>query len=159
LPPRRLTLPTSLIERETCQRQPLIRGDSMKKIGILHSQLSAVIAALGHTDMLVISDAGLAVPPGVPCIDLAVTAGLPRFLEVVQAVAGEVHAERLLIARELEERNTTLPAELKTAFPNAEIGAVSHESFKDLVAKARAVVRTGETTPYANVIIYRGVTF
>jgi len=36
---------------------------------------------------------------------------------------------------------------------------VSHEELKRLSQKAAAVVRTGEFTPYANVILYSGVVF
>ncbi len=131
----------------------------MKKRGILHHQLAQTIAAMGHTDMLVISDAGLPVPPGVLCIDLAVQAGLPRFLDVVTAVAGELQVERLILAQELVDRDTPLPAQVQALFPNAGTTLVSHAEFKDLCRQARAVVRTGECTPYANVILCSGVTF
>ena len=131
----------------------------MKKIGVLNNQLSQVMAAMGHTDTLVISDAGLPVPAGVMCIDLAVTAGIPAFLDVVQAVATELEAERLIIATELQSRSGPLPDKLQACFPRAKLETVPHEQFKVLTKKARAVVRTGECTPYANVIICSGVTF
>jgi D-ribose pyranase len=131
----------------------------MKKSGVLHSQLSQVIAAMGHTDMLVVGDAGLPIPPGVLRIDLAIAPGLPRFLDVVRAISTELEAERLVIATELQGRNTTLPADIQALFPRARLEAVPHEQFKVLTAAARAVVRTGEFTPYANVIVCSGVTF
>ncbi len=160
-PLSRMLLPTTLIERESCS-SPLenpIERQPMKKTGILHSQLSQVVAALGHTDMLVISDAGLPVPPGVPCIDLAIAPGLPPFLDVVRAVAAEVEADKLIVAAELLARDEVIPAELQVYFPKAKMESIPHEQFKALTAKARAVVRTGEYTPYANVIIQSGVTF
>ena len=58
----------------------------MKRTGILHAELSGLVAAMGHGDTLVIGDAGLPVPPGVRCIDLAVSPGVPRFQQVVDAV-------------------------------------------------------------------------
>jgi D-ribose pyranase len=131
----------------------------MKKSGVLNHQLSQVIAAMGHTDMLVIGDAGLPVPPGVLCIDLAVTAGLPPFLDVVRAVAAELEVERLIIAAELQARDEPLSQELQSYFPKAKLQAVPHEQFKLLTQKARAVVRTGEYTPYSNVILCSGVVF
>jgi D-ribose pyranase len=131
----------------------------MKKSGVLNNQLSQVIAAMGHTDMLVISDVGLPVPPGVLCIDLAVTAGIPAFLDVVRTVATELEVERLIIATELQGRNGSLPAEVQACFPQAELESMPHEQFKALSENARAVVRTGECTPYANVILCSGVTF
>jgi len=160
-PLSRLLLPTTLIERESCSSPPAyaVERPPMKKTGVLHSQLSQIIASLGHTDLLVISDAGLPVPPGVLCIDLAVSPGLPPFLDVVRAVAGDVEAEKLIVAAELLSRDEVIPAELQVCFPNAHMESVPHEQFKALTAKARAVVRTGEYTPYANVIIQSGVTF
>ncbi len=131
----------------------------MKKTTLLNSHVSQVIAAMGHTDMLVISDAGFPIPPGVPRIDLAVTAGLPPFLQVVQAVASELEAEGLIIATELEAGDTELPAKIQACFPRARLESMSHDQFKSLSARARAVVRTGECTPYANVIIVGGVTY
>jgi len=131
----------------------------MKKTTLLNSHLSQVIASMGHTDMLVISDAGFPVPPGVLRIDLAVTAGLPSFLEVVRAVAAELEVERLTIATELQARATSLPADLQACFPHASMDSISHAEFKALSAHARAVVRTGDCTPYANVILIGGVTY
>ena len=94
----------------------------MKKTTLLNSHLSQVIASMGHTDMLVISDAGFPVPPGVQRIDLAVTAGLPSLLDVVRAVAAELEVERVTIATELQARATSLPADLQACFPHAEPG-------------------------------------
>jgi len=131
----------------------------MKKSGVLNNQLSQVIAAMGHTDMLVIGDAGLPVPLGVTCIDLAITAGIPAFLDVVRAVAVELEVERMIIATELQGRNEALPQKLQGYFPQAELQAVPHEQFKALTQNARAIVRTGEFTPYANVILCSGVVF
>ncbi len=131
----------------------------MKKTGVLNRPLSEVIAAMGHTDRLVIADAGLPVPPGVPCIDLAVVCGLPPLLEVARAVAAELQVEALTLATELEARDSALPAALERLFPGARLGYVPHDELKRLAAGARAVVRTGECTPYANVILGSGVTF
>jgi D-ribose pyranase len=131
----------------------------MKKTGILNAELSRVVAAMGHTDLLVIGDAGLPVPPGVPCIDLAVTFGLPGFVPVVEAVATELAVERLILARELEHNDRVLAGRIRACFPSASAEAIPHQEFKAMTALARAVVRTGETTPYANVILASGVAF
>jgi D-ribose pyranase len=131
----------------------------MKKLGILQSELSRAIASMGHGDLLVIADAGLPVPPGVPCIDLAVRCGLPGMLEVTRAVAEELHVEALTIADELIARDEILPEALRELFPGARRIHVSHDELKRLSAGARAIVRTGECTPYNNVILASGVTF
>ncbi len=131
----------------------------MKKHGILHPELARVIASMGHTDRLVIADVGLPIPAGVTRIDLAVVEGLPEFLPVLDAVAGELEVERLIVATELGEVNPALATEIRGRFPGAEADTVDHEAFKAMTAGARAIVRTGETSPYANVILSSGVTF
>jgi len=132
----------------------------MKRRGLLHAELNRVIAAMGHTDTLVIGDVGLPVPPGVPCIDLAVLPGTPSFTAVFDAVYAELAVESATVAREIHGRNealVTLSARLRGEGVGVE--EVSHDDFKHLCARAVAVVRTGETSPYANVILHAGVTF
>ena len=131
----------------------------MKKSGVLNHQLSGVIAAMGHTDLLVVADAGLPVPPGVSCVDLAVICGLPPMLDVVRAIAGELAIEELTVADELLPRDAALPAAVHGLFPDARFRTIPHEELKRQSARARAVVRTGECTPYANVVLASGVTF
>ena len=126
----------------------------MKKTGVLNAERSHALATLGHGDMLVLGDAGLPVPPGVACIDLAVTVGVPRLWPVLDAVLSEMEVERSVIAEEAS-------GEVAGGFAER-LGAsetMSHEAFKALTGDARAVVRTGETTPYANVILVSGVVF
>jgi D-ribose pyranase len=131
----------------------------MKKTGVLNHRLSAVIATMGHTGSLVVADAGLPIPPNVERIDLAVIPGLPPMLDVARAIATELQVERLFIATELRDRNPTLLAAISAIFPGMPIDHVPHDEFKRRTASARAVVRTGECTPYANVILVSGVTF
>lgn len=131
----------------------------MKKSGVLNHRLAAVIATMGHGDQLVIADAGLPVPNGVERIDLAVMAGLPAMLDVTGAIASELQVERVTYAAELEPVNPGLVAALSRLFPDARFDQVPHAEFKRITERARAVVRTGECSPYANVILTSGVTF
>ena len=73
----------------------------MKKTPLLHAELSGLIARLGHGDLLVIGDAGLPIPDGPQRIDLAVTANLPRFIDVVGAVLNEMQVESAVIDKEM----------------------------------------------------------
>jgi D-ribose pyranase len=88
-----------------------------------------------------------------------VTATLPPLLDVVRAIASELQVERIIVASELMARNPTFADAVTAVFPAATIDRVPHEDFKALTIRARAVVRTGECTPYANVILCSGVTF
>lgn len=127
----------------------------MKKTTLLHAELSGLIAALGHGDLVVIGDAGLPVPPGVRVIDLALTRGIPGVFDVLDTVLAEMTVERASLAHE------TAP-ELAAQFEARQIGPVtrlSHAAFKDATRDARAIIRTGEFTPYANIALYAGVAF
>ena len=131
----------------------------MKRTGLLNHRLSEVIARLGHTQRIVVADAGLPIPPGVERIDLAVVPGLPRMLDVLRAIATELEVEQIVMASELLERDKALAEEAGSVFPGAQLSAVPHDEFKRLSEGALAVVRTGECTPYANVMLVSGVTF
>jgi len=132
----------------------------VKKIGILHAQLSRVIASMGHGDMLVIGDAGLPVPPGVETVDLALKQGVPGFLETLEAVLGELQVEEAIIAAEQAERSPKMHGDIKAMWPaDIPLSSIPHAQFKELTAKAKAVVRTGEFTPYSNIILVFGVVF
>src|SRR4051812_3494767 len=125
----------------------------MKRTPLLHAELSAVIARLGHGDLLVIGDAGLPIPDGPRRIDLAVSADVPRFHEVLAAVLAEMQVEGAVIASELPAASPAVHAELLRQLGATPVCAMSHEDFKAQTRGARAVVRTGEFSPYANVIL------
>lgn len=132
----------------------------MQKVGILNSSIAKVLADLGHTDTIVIGDCGLPVPAGVPKIDLALKLGTPSFMEVVSEVAKYMEIEKVEIAAEIQEKNTGVYEALKELFPQQEwIIDENHEAFKAATAKAKVVIRTGEITPYANIILHSNVIF
>ena len=131
----------------------------MKKTSLLHSDLSYIIATLGHLDSLVIADAGLPIPAGTERIDLALTKGVPGAIQTLKVVLEEMQVERIILAEEGKDHNPTFLAEVKELLPNVPVEFVSHADFKARTEDARAVVRTGEFSPYANVILVSGVVF
>lgn len=139
----------------------------MKKSALLNSEISYVVANMRHTDSLVIGDAGLPAPENVPQIDLAVTKGVPDFLTVLKTVLTELRVEKVVFAEEIKNASPRLHEEALNCIQrleaeedvSIEIGYVPHESFKAKTAESRAVIRTGEFTPYANIILFSGVVF
>ena len=135
----------------------------MKKAFLLNSAITETIAKMGHTDSLVIGDAGLPIPDGVKRIDLAVSEGIPGFMEVLRAVLSEQKVEKIILAEEIKSASQQMHEDIveacKSAEAQLEIEYVSHEVFKVKTEKSKAVVRTGEFTPYANVILVSGVVF
>lgn len=132
----------------------------MQKGGMLNSAIAKVLADLGHTDTIVIGDCGLPVPAGVQKIDLALKPGTPSFLEVVEEVAKNMVIEKVEIASEMQEKNPVVYDAMKELFPSEEwIMDVDHEAFKQATKNAKCVIRTGEITPFANVILHSNVFF
>ncbi|MDN6900121.1 D-ribose pyranase [Oenococcus sicerae] len=132
----------------------------MKKGILLNSQISAVIADMGHFDTLGIGDAGMPVPNTTKKIDLAVTKNLPRFNDVVETVLQELQVQRAFIASEMKTANPEgLKKLLATLGSQVTIIYIPHEQMKADLHQARAFVRTGEEHPYANVILESGVVF
>ena len=131
----------------------------MKKHGVMNYPISSVIASMGHMDQLTICDAGLPIPKGVERIDLALVPGIPTFMEVLKAVANDLQVEKIILAEEIQTKNPLIEQEVLKVFPNIEVEYLPHTIMKTLTGSSRAVIRTGECTPYANVILVSGVTF
>jgi D-ribose pyranase len=131
----------------------------MKKTGLLNQPISSVIAGMGHKDTLVIADAGLPIPPETQRIDLALIEGLPPFLDTLRAILTEMEVERAIVAEEMLEVSPELYEGMQDVLGDTSIERVTHEDLKARTHSARAVVRTGEFTPYANVILVAGVVF
>jgi D-ribose pyranase len=131
----------------------------MKKTPLLHGELSHLVATLGHGDSVVIADAGLPVPPGTRCIDLAVTRGVPSFEQVLDAVLSEMLVQRADYAAEMSTHSPQLETVLHERLGDAALHSIAHDALKQRSSVARAIVRTGEFTSYANVILYAGVAF
>jgi D-ribose pyranase len=132
----------------------------MKKGGHLNRDVSRVLARMGHTDSLVIADCGLPVPEGVECIDLSLALGDPSFIHVLDTVLADFKIERAVFATEAKEHNAAVVARASClSKKQIQVDFVTHETLKELSQRARAVIRTGEATPYANVLLISGVIF
>ena len=131
----------------------------MKKSTLINCELSYEISKMGHTDCIVVCDSGLAIPSGVKRIDLALKKGLPTFLDTLDTILEELEVEEVIIAEEIIEASNDLYKEIEKRFSNITITTVSHEDFKMLTKESKAIVRTGEFTPYANIILKSGVVF
>lgn len=129
----------------------------MKKEGILNRDLAGIFAKLGHTDQIVIADCGLPIPDEVTCVDLSLKKGEPSFRKVLHTVLADLEVEKMVVANEIREHNPDLEKELIAL--GKDMTYIDHESFKTQVQKAKVVIRTGEVTPYANVILQSGVIF
>ncbi|HUA26068.1 MAG TPA: D-ribose pyranase [Steroidobacteraceae bacterium] len=132
----------------------------MKKHGHLNRDVSRILACMGHTDSIVIADCGLPIAGGTECIDLSLTLGEPALVRVLDSVLADFRAERAIFASEARERNAAIMNRASVlAGEGVHVEFVMHDRLKELSRQARAVIRTGEATPFANVILYSGVIF
>lgn len=137
----------------------------MKRHGILNSEISRVLSYMGHTDRIAVADCGLPIPEETERIDLALKFGTPSFMETLKAVSEDMKIEKIILAEEIKEFNSGMEKEILLLFDNLETGFkpeivyVPREELKRLTKDCAAVIRTGETTPYANIILQSGCIF
>jgi len=131
----------------------------MKKTPVINSDISRVISQMGHFDKLSIGDAGMPVPMTTEKIDLAVTNGLPSFMDVLANVVEELEVQSIILAEEIKVQNPKVLEEIKELMPETPIDFVQHEEMKQDLNNCHAFIRTGEMTTYANIILVSGVVF
>lgn len=133
----------------------------MKKAGILNSDISRVLSYMGHTDLIAVGDCGLPIPDEVERIDLSLKFGVPTFMETLEVVVNDMKVEKIVLAEEIKTQNPKVLSEIEALFAGQEIEVqfMSHTELKALTHDCKAVIRTGETTPYANIVLQAGCIF
>jgi len=134
----------------------------MKRLGMLNSDIACVLANLGHTDKIAIGDCGLPIPDDVIKIDLALKLGSPKFIEVLEEVLRDMKVEKIVLAKEIKKNNPKVLEEIGLLTNKNDIDKIeyiTHEEFKERLYGVKAVIRTGEATPYANIILQSDVIF
>lgn len=130
----------------------------MKKSGILNSEIAKVVDDLGHTDKVCIGDCGLPVPSGVKKIDIALRFGEPSFQSVLDNYLDNVVIEKVYLAQEIKENNSEQEKQILAKLgAEIEVVYISHEELKQMNTQVKAVIRTGEATPYSNIILQSSV--
>lgn len=135
----------------------------MKRTRLLNSELSYAVSRIGHTASITLCDAGLPIPRDVKRIDLAIENGYPSFIRTLDVLLSEMMVEEIVVASEIDTKNLGVLQEMLEVFRthNMEpvVTRVPHSEFKELTRSSEVIVRTGECTPYANVILKSGVVF
>lgn len=102
----------------------------MRKTGLLNTAIIKEISAIGHTQYLIIGDAGLPIPKDTLLIDLALKSGVPSFLETAEAVLDEMVVEHCYLADEIKEKNKKLNTEIGKLTENIACDYIMHEELK-----------------------------
>lgn len=132
----------------------------MLKNGILHPQLARILAELRHMDTLVIGDAGLPIPKGVERVDLGWKEGSPEYLEVLEEILKYIVVEKATFATEANSVSPEFHKKALGLLPEGlPVDYVPHTELKKQSEKAKAIILTGEFTPYTNVILVAGCAY
>lgn len=128
----------------------------MKRDGILNPGLLEILARMGHTDFLTVADKGFPIPDCQQRVDLALVDDIPTVIDVLTAIQAEFVIDRIIVTDEMKEFSPARYTELRDLLPTIRFDAVSHLDLKDLCEEGKGAVRTGDTCPYANLIVVSG---
>ncbi len=128
----------------------------MNEFGLINRNMAKIIAEQGHQDLLMVVDAGFAIPLSVKVIDLSLKVNRPMVVEVLAELKKFHSVEKLIMARQTKDKNPTLYRDIKTTWEGAEVEIVDHSDLKQLAKSVKAVIRTGDFTAFGNVILVSG---
>lgn len=129
----------------------------MKVTGILNRNISAVISQQGHGDLLMVADAGFAIPLGIEVIDLSLKENVPMVMDVLSELSRHFTVEKMYMSRETGEISPSHFKKVAKAFGDkVEIEMLEHDDLKVMSKDVKAVIRTGDFTAYGNVILVSG---
>ncbi|OCG01210.1 D-ribose pyranase [Gilliamella sp. wkB112] len=139
----------------------------MRKGQLFNSNICQILSKMGHTDQIAIGDAGLPIPDSTLRIDLALTYGIPSFMQVFESLSQDMQIEKVILASEIIDKNPAIHAQIVKRLKEIEniqknsidIIYLTHEQLKLQTQHCKAVIRTGECSPFANIILQSGVIF
>ena len=126
----------------------------MKKKGILNRQLAGLVAGLGHTDCVMICDAGFPIPKGIEYVDLAMCEGIPSFIDCLNLLLSEAIFDEITIAQEMEVHNPETFDYIMNLFKAHKRNVIPQTEFLPMAENAKFIIRTGELKPYSNIYLY-----
>jgi D-ribose pyranase len=129
----------------------------MKKTGLINRGLAKIISEQGHQDLLMVVDAGFAIPKEVEVIDLSLSINNPMVLCVLAELNKNFSVEKMIMANQTKEISPTLFDAISDSFgPNIPVETMDHTDLKLLSKSVKAIIRTGDFTAYGNVILVSG---
>jgi D-ribose pyranase len=121
---------------------------------LLNPQIASLIRQINHTQMLLIADRGFPVPLLPLVVDISLTTDIPTIPQILAAILPDLPADRMIVA---EEQQHLSPARWREHQEGAlPVEAVPHLEFKHLAQYATGCIRTGDSVPYANVLLVGG---
>ena len=129
----------------------------MQEIGLLNRELARFVSQQGHHDLMMVVDAGFAIPKGLDVVDLSLTVNVPTVPEVLAVLKDYYSVEKLILARETRDVSPSLYKIMINSFDeNLNIELIDHLALKEKSKQVKLVIRTGDFTAYGNIILVSG---
>jgi len=126
----------------------------MLKVGILNPRINALISRVRHTNTLVIADRAFPFWREIETIDISLVDDVPRVLEVLRAIRANFVIGSAVMADEFRSVNRPdVRRDFERALKGITVKYEPHVEFKKRVPQAIGLIRTGDTTEYANLIL------
>ena len=126
----------------------------MLKSGILNPAINSLLSRVRHTNTLIIADRGFPFWPQVETVDISLVDDIPRVLEVLAAIRANFVVGKAYMAEEFCAHNDAATrARFEQALAGVPLSFEPHVEFKKRVPLAIGLIRTGDTIPYANMIL------
>jgi D-ribose pyranase len=126
----------------------------MLKTGILNPQINSLLSRVRHTNTLVIADRGFPFWPMIETVDISLVDDVPTVLQVLAAVRQNFHAGHAWMAQEfLKQNNAKTREAFAKGLQGIELKHEAHLEFKKRIPHAIGLIRTSDTTPYANIVL------
>lgn len=122
--------------------------------GIVNPHVASLISRVRHTNALVIADVAFPCWPDIETVDLSLVHGIPTVTQVLDAILPNFRCGPIYMAAEFKDHND---AATQDAFARGcrgvSITFEPHVDFKKRVPRAIGLIRTGDPTLYANMIL------
>jgi D-ribose pyranase len=129
----------------------------MRETGIVNRDICDILSTLGHTDEVIVCDAGFAIPLGVRTIDISLAENKPTVPEVLAELKKHFSVEKLVISEETKKVVPTRFKELTKSFgKGVAVEIISQNEIRARARGVKAVIRTGDFTAYSNILLVSG---
>ena len=129
----------------------------MKEVGMLNGHIDSALTRQGHMDLMMAVDAGFPCPDEVELIDIALSEGVPKILDVLAELRKVYSVEKIVMAQDTRDHNPTYFDKVAKSFgDNVEIEVIPHTELKERSHNVKTIIRTGDFTAWGNVMLVSG---
>lgn len=130
-------------------------GEIMKETGIINRELATEMSKMGHTDLMLIADAGLAIPNQTKVIDLSLDVNDPTVLETLDVILKHFSVEKIIMSQATLDTSPTRKKEIMNRFDdNIPLEIVPHSEFRgEYTQKVKFAIRTGDFVANSNIVL------